>query len=99
MTKTYHFSATVWLYPGKAAWHFVTLPTEIADNITFYFSHVKRGWGSLPVSLTARDVTWQTSIFPDKKTQSYLLPLKAKIRQQLSCQAGDTVQFELTLTA
>lgn len=98
MTKTYRFSASLWLYPGKAAWHFVTLPADVADDITFHFSHVKRGWGSLPVSLTARNVTWQTSIFPDKKSQSYLLPLKAKIRQQLDCHAGDEVQFELTLS-
>lgn len=91
MKKTYQLEAKVWLYPGKAAWHFLTVPSDIADDIDYYFSMEKRGWGSLPVSVTIGETTWETSIFPDKKTQSYLLPLKAAVRKKEHILANDTV--------
>lgn len=29
------FSATIWLYPGKGGWHFVTLPKSVAAQVRF----------------------------------------------------------------
>lgn len=97
MHKTYSLQATVWLYPGKAAWHFVTLPTDAAQDIDFYFSHVKKGWGSLPVTVTIGQTTWTTSIFPDKKAGSYLLPLKAAVREKENIEEGLMISFELEI--
>lgn len=94
---TFSFSAQVWLYPGKAGWCFVTLPTELAAVLDHRYSHVKGGWGSLPVTVTCRDITWGTSIFPDKKSQSYVLPLKAAVRKQAKIVVGDTVEFSLVV--
>lgn len=98
MTRDYNFQTKVWLYPGEAAWHFVTLPVEVAQDIEYYFAHLKKGWGSLPVSVTCEKVTWQTSIFPDKKSSSYLLPLKAKVRQQANIKESDTIKLKLVIT-
>jgi hypothetical protein len=97
MTKTYSFKATVWLYPGMAGWHFVTLPKDTRDDINFYFAHAKRGWGSLPVNVTIGKTTWKTSIFPDKKADSYLLPLKAEVRKKEIIKEGDSVKFSLVI--
>lgn len=97
MQKTYTIQAEVWLYPGKAAWHFVTLPTDDAQDIDYHFSHVKRGWGSLPVTVTIGKTTWKTSIFPDKKTGSYLLPLKADVRKKEDIEEGQTITFSLQI--
>lgn len=66
MHKTYDINEKVWLYPGKAAWHFVTIPKDISSDIDYYFAQNKRGWGSLPVSVTIGKTTWKTSIFPDE---------------------------------
>lgn len=57
MTKTFSVSAKVWLYPGRSAWHFVTIPTDIAKDIDFYFTHAKKGWGSLPIAVTIGKTT------------------------------------------
>ena len=97
MQKTYTLTADVWLYPGMAAWHFITLPVRTADEIKFLFNEEKRGWGSLRVTVTMGKTTWKTSIFPDKKTNSYLLPLKADVRKKEAINAGDTVKFDLTV--
>lgn len=97
MKKIYKITAKVWLYPGMAGWHFVTIPKSVAKNIKFYFSTVKRGWGSLPVDVTIGKTTWKTSIFPDKKSDSYLLPLKAQVRKQESIKKRDSTKLSLEI--
>jgi len=95
MQKTYQIKEKVWLYSGKAAWHFVTIPTDVATDIDFYFAHIKRGWGSLPVMVTIGNTTWKTSIFPDKKSESYLLPLKAVARKKEYIQVGQEIEVTI----
>lgn len=93
----YTFTAKVWLYPRMAGWHFVTLPQDIAEDIKETFADKKRGWGSIPVSITINNSTWKTSIFPDKQTQSYVFPLKADIRKKEHITEGSTVTSEITI--
>jgi len=97
MQKTFTFSEQIFIYPGKAAWHFVTVPTKIASEIDYYFEHAKRGWGSLRVSVLVGRTTWETSIFPNKKTKTYLLPLKSAVRTTENLVAGKNCTFALTL--
>lgn len=88
----------VWLYPGTtAAWHFVTVPKKESEKITKEFGAMKRGWGSLPVSVQLGETNWNTSIFPDKRFGTYLLPLKAKVREAENVFAGDIISFSLII--
>ncbi len=87
----YKMRAKVWLYTGMAGWHFVTLPKKQSAQIRKTFSRMRRGWGSLPVLATIGETSWRTSIFPDNKSQSYLLPLKADVRKKERMEAGDTI--------
>jgi hypothetical protein len=99
MTKSYTFNAKVWLYPGESgSWHFVTLPVEIAKDINDFFALAKRGWGSLPVVVTVGKAVWKTSIFPDKKTNSYLLPLKAEVRKKEAIRSGDSIDLMIKVS-
>lgn len=95
---TYAFTALVWLYPGKnASWHFVTVPKDITKQIEAQYTKPKRGWGSIPVKVTIGTSTWKTSIFPDKKRGSYLLPLKAAVRKKEDLGPGDKPEVQITL--
>jgi hypothetical protein len=99
MTKTFTFSAKIWLYSSeKSAWHFITLPIEVAGEINFIFGSYKRGWGSLPVKATIGTTTWTSSIFTDTKSNSFMLPIKAVVRKQENLKAGDLVEFTLELS-
>ena len=91
--NVYSIRAKVWLYPGMAGWHFVTLPKKQSGEITRLFGILKRGWGSLRVVATVGKTSWKTSIFPDKKAGAYLLPIKASVRKQEDITAGDTITF------
>lgn len=94
----YTITAPVWLYSGdKAAWHFVSIPKEESSEIEREFDALKGGWGSLPVLVTIGKSSWKTSIFPDKKSGEYLLPLKTEIRKKEGIKNGDTIRFFLDI--
>jgi Domain of unknown function (DUF1905) len=97
MPVQYTFSAPVWVYPGASRWHFVTLPQDVTDDIRSLFQGVARGWGSYPVDVTLGSTRWQTSIFPDKGSSSFVLPLKAEVRRKEQIGKGDTVSVRLDL--
>lgn len=98
MTKTFSIKSKAWVYPGDAPWHFVTIPKKTTEEINFYFAHAKRGWGSLRVTATVGSTIWQTSIFPDKRTSSFMLPLKKEVRTKESIITGKTINISLELS-
>ncbi|MDQ3008869.1 MAG: DUF1905 domain-containing protein [bacterium] len=87
----YKVRTHVFLYPGMAGWHFAMIPPDISADIKKQFGDNKRGWGSLPVNVTTGKTTWKTSIFPDKESGGYLLPLKADVRKKEGIKAGATI--------
>ena len=97
MKGTYRFTGELWRYPGDAAWHFVTLPEEIADEIAARFADGHRAFGSLAVAATVGPVTWTTSLFKDTKLASYLLPIKADVRRRARAEEGDEIEVVLQI--
>lgn len=89
----YAIKTRVWLYPGMAGWHFVTIPVGTSKIIKRKFGLYARGWGSLPVIAKVGKSEWKTSIFPDKKVGTYLLPLKTEIRRKEAICKGDLVRL------
>jgi hypothetical protein len=107
---TISFQAPLWKWqsvkaPQAAAWHFVTLPLETAAEIRFFgarqFSGAKkqRGWGSIPVKSRIGTTSWKTSLFPDSKSGSYLLPVKADVREAEALHVDEIVEVELTFSS
>lgn len=93
---TIEFRAKMWLYSGNGAWHFVTLPAAAAKKIR-EATPVRRGFGSVRVKARIGKSQWETSVFPDKASKSYLLPVKAAVRKAEKIAAGKTVQVQLGL--
>lgn len=90
----FEFTAPLWLYSGKGAWHFVTLPRDAANEIKFFNASAK-GFMPIPVTATIGGTTWKTSVFPDSKSRSYLLAVKADVRKAEGLTAGDQVVVQL----
>lgn len=97
ITKEFNFLAKVWLYPGLAAWHFITVPKNISDNIKTLFGGLRRGFGSLPVRVNIGKTSWKTSIFPDSKAGAYMLPLKNEVRKRESIKVGDEINIVIEI--
>ena len=87
----------LWLWSGgQASWHFLTVPEEQAGEIRAESLARRGGFGSVRVEARIGDVTWRTSVFP-QKAGGYILPVKAEVRRRAGIGAGDKVTFELEL--
>lgn len=93
----YKFKSKVLIYPGMGGWRFVILPKKESKEIKEKFGKCAKGWGSIPVSVLVGDTNWKTSIFPDKKSGTYLLPLKAQVRKSENIMDDDTVQCTIQI--
>lgn len=97
-SKTYKLKSKVWKYPGMAGWYFLSVPKAAAAKIKkTQEGRPRTGWGAIKVSVTFGKTTWLTSIFPDKKSGTYLLPLKAQVRKKEGVEDKDTVAFTIRL--
>ena len=97
MTSSYSFRAELWLYPGEAGWHFLTLPADVADDLREEAAVFRKGFGSIKVTAEISGHTWQTSVFPDSRSGSYLLPVKKAVRTAARISAGDDVDVRLEI--
>lgn len=97
MTDTYRFDAELWEFTGQAAWVFLTVPAEHAADIAAIPRAPRPGFGSIRVSVSIGGSTWRTSIFPDSKAGTFLLPVKKAIRARERVEPGDVVSVSLQL--
>lgn len=97
MDVSIHFSAKIWLYNGQAAWHFITVPSDISAQLTEQFAPYARGFRSLKAQATIGQVTWDTSFFPDTKHNGYLLPIKKSVRTKNGLHVGDICNVTLKI--
>lgn len=93
----YSFEAEIWCSSGAGGWFFVSLPIEVAQGLRA-MSGPRVGFRSLRVRACITDVCWGTSVFPDARSGSFLLPLKAEVRQRAGVTAGDRVSIRLELS-
>lgn len=87
----------MWQYPGMAGWHFVYVSKKASEDIKERFGKNNRGFGSIPVVVTAGKTSWKTSIFPDKKSSTYLLPIKADVQKKEGITYGDKLSYSIEI--
>lgn len=92
----YAFNAKMWVWPGgEAQWRFVTVPKDVSAKIKKTVK-VKRGFGSVRVEAKVGKTAWRTSIFPDSKSGTYVLPMKAQVRRAEAIEDGDVVLLKIS---
>jgi hypothetical protein len=67
------FVGELFLWPGQAAWHFVTIPDEHAPDFAGAF-------GRVPVVATVDEMTWSTSVWRDTSA-GWLLAVPKRVRR------------------
>ncbi len=90
----FDFTAEVWLWDARDAWHFITVPAEESEIIRA-ITPVVRGFGSVRVSVTIGGTRWKTSVFPQSSDGTYVLPLKKQVRAAEGITVGDEVAVQL----
>ncbi|WP_061224774.1 DUF1905 domain-containing protein [Leptospira weilii] len=94
---TIRFQAAVWIYPGKGGWHFLTLPVKTSKEIRSILGKTSGPWGMVPVLAKIGVTTWNTSIFPEKNSIKYVLPLKVDVRKKEKITIDQKVRVSITI--
>lgn len=91
------FRAELWVWDARRSdtWTFVTVPAELSDELRIS-SGPPNGFGSIRVEVRVGGSTWRTSVFPDKESGCYVLPIKAAVRRAEGLAAGDAAEVALT---
>ena len=93
----YDFSGHLWRDNLPNGWHFITLPEALSKFIRKAHGNNESGWGRLKVEAKIGEVSWNTSIWFDSKSGSYLLSIKAGVRKKSQLKAGKLVFVELNI--
>ena len=75
-------------------WYFAAVPPELSEDIR-EIPRPYRGFGSVRVRARVGASEWSTSIFPDARTGSYVLPLKKAVRDAEGLVDGGAVVVQL----
>ncbi len=94
------FEADPWPWDARSeAWVFVSLPTDVADEVAERAEEhgPPRGFGSVRVTVSCGGSTWSTSVFPSRSEETYVLPLKRSVRTAEGLEVGEPASFTLEL--
>lgn len=88
------FDAAVFPYEGDqpGSWRFARVPIDVADELRM---GERNGFGSVRVHASVGDTTWATSVFPEKVTGSFILPVKKSVRLAEGIRDWDVVAITL----
>ena len=93
----FNFTAEMWEWRGPAPFYFLSLPTELADEIKTAASVLSYGWGMIPVVATIQGREFKTSMF--SKNGTYVLPIKNEVRLPLKLAVDDSIEVSMRLGA
>lgn len=102
MSELLEHTGPLWRWAGGptgGSWHFLTIDGAAGESLsgTALMRRLERtlgGFGSLKVTATIGDSTFNTSLFPSKEL-GWLLPVKASVRKAEGIGEGDSVAVVL----
>ena len=104
IVKKFKFKGKVFVWQsgyGKdqsGAWRFTRLPENISAKIKeLQKGKLRRGWGAVYTKAKIKKTEWQTSIFPDRRSATYLLPLKKEVRYEENLYDGIDINVSLEI--
>jgi hypothetical protein len=91
------FVGELWRWQGDApaAWYFITVPIDLSLDLREVGKFLRLSMGMIPVQVQIGRTTWKTSLFPQAKEQTYLLPVKVSVRKSEKLEVGNAIQVAL----
>lgn len=77
--RSWSFRAVLWRW-REGAWHFVTVPEHVSDDVDEAVGDATGGFGAVRVEVTVGTSVWRTSLFPSAEAAAYVLPVKKAVR-------------------
>ncbi len=91
----YEFSTKLWKHASPGGWHFVSLPKTISKEIRAHLKWQEEGWGRMKALVAIKTFKWKTAIWFDTKRETYLLPVKSKIRTRLNLEINQNLDIQI----
>ena len=80
----------------KGAWRFARVPEGISAKIKeMQKGKLRRGWGAVYAKAKIGKSEWTTSVFPDRHSATYILPLKKQIRYEENLYDGADIKVSI----
>lgn len=95
--RKYKLKGKLLLWSGDSPWHFLGVPQKEAEEIKKNFGINAGGFGSLKVSAKIGKTSWQTSIFRDNSTKTYILFIKKEVRKKEDLFVGKEIDFQFEI--
>lgn len=103
--KTFRFKSKVIVWKSgyddgnhSSSWRFARVPVDISTKIKeMQKGRLRRGWGAVYVKAKIKKSEWVTSIFPDRHSATYILPLKKEIRYQENLYDGIDIKVSIEI--
>ena len=92
MSWTFESEVFSWDGDQPGSWRFARVPIDVGDELRM---SERKGFGSVKVRATIGGTSWETSVFPEKATDSFVLPVKKSVRQAEGIDDGDVVAIRL----
>lgn len=106
VTKKFKFQSKVFVWGAgnierkddSSSWRFARVPEDISAKIKeMQKGRLRRGWGAVYVKAKIGKNEWQTSIFPDRHSATYILPLKKQIRYEENLYDGIEIKVSIEI--
>ena len=94
LSLDFAFTAPLWKW-DRGSWFFVTLPVEMSADIRAFAAERASPLGSIRVEVRVGDACWQTSLFPSREFDAFVLPVNAAIRKAEGISEGHDVKVAL----
>lgn len=103
--KKFKFKSKVFVWQSghykendSGAWRFARVPEKISAKIKeMQKGRLRRGWGAVYARTKVGRTQWLTSIFPDRHSNTYILPLKKQIRYQENLYDGIDIKVSIEI--
>jgi hypothetical protein len=83
---------------NSGSWRFARVPENISVKIKeMQKGKLRRGWGAIYAKAKIKKSEWVTSIFPDRHSNTYILPLKKQIRFQENLYDGIDINVSIEI--
>lgn len=94
--EPWEFDAELWVWDARRSdtWMFVTVPSDVSEDLA---DLPRAGFGSVRVEVEVGGSRWQTSVFPDKESGRFVLPVKKAVRRAEQVEVGDVLHVRLSL--
>jgi hypothetical protein len=101
--KTFKFKSKVFVWQSggynpsdSSSWRFARVPENISAKIKLMQKgKLRRGWGAVYTEAKVGKSVWTTSVFPDRHSSTYILPLKKEIRYEENLYDGIEKTFSI----